>query len=236
MSATTVDGSGEVRVRSAASRPGTRSRGTSCDSSSPSTTSVWRACFHSTGLNAGTPLEMASTPVIAVLPEASACSATNIGTPARNPRPAPVAVTACSGATSDPVSDRITPDHEQRHDARDEHVGRCREELARLAHPSEVPVGDQRDERHRHLDAERSGRGHQRDERGDAGRHRHGDRQDVVRQQGDAGHLRGDQPEVVLGDDVGAAGRGIRLDRLAVAEHQDRQDGDDRRRTAARSG
>ena len=36
-------------------------------------TSVWRACFHSTGLKAGTPLEMASTPVMAAPPEAKAC-------------------------------------------------------------------------------------------------------------------------------------------------------------------
>ena len=54
-------------------------------------------------------MEIASTPVIAVLPEASACSATNIGTPARKPSPAPVAVTACCGATSEPVSPRCAP-------------------------------------------------------------------------------------------------------------------------------
>ena len=52
--------------------------------SSPSATRVCLACFHSTGLNAGTPLEIASTPVIAVLPEANACSATNAATPSAN--------------------------------------------------------------------------------------------------------------------------------------------------------
>ncbi len=35
---------------------------------------VSRACFHSTGLKAGTPLEMASTPVMAAPPEAKAWS------------------------------------------------------------------------------------------------------------------------------------------------------------------
>ncbi len=43
-------------------------------SSTPMTMSVSRACFHSIGLKAGTPLEMASTPVMAAPPEAKACS------------------------------------------------------------------------------------------------------------------------------------------------------------------
>ena len=32
-------------------------------------TSVWRACFHAGSWNAGTPLEMASTPVTAAPPD-----------------------------------------------------------------------------------------------------------------------------------------------------------------------
>ena len=36
----------------------------------------------------------------------------------------------------------------------------------------------------------------------------------------------GMQAEVVLGDDVGAAGGRVGLDRLAVAEHQDHEHGD----------
>src|SRR5262245_41075424 len=75
--------------------------------SKPSATSVWRACFHSIGRNAGTPLEIASTPVIAVLPDASACSATNIGTSANADRVPPV-VTG-GGTTIDPVAARTTP-------------------------------------------------------------------------------------------------------------------------------
>ena len=39
-----------------------------------------------------------------------------------------------------------------------------------------------------------------------AGRHRHGDGEDVVGEQRHAGDLGRQQPEVVLGDDVGAAG------------------------------
>ena len=40
-------------------------------------TRVVRAFFHAGSLNAGTPLEMASTPVTAAPPEAKACSTTN---------------------------------------------------------------------------------------------------------------------------------------------------------------
>ncbi len=47
-------------------------------SSRPMTTSVSRACLASGALNAGTPLEMASTPVMAAPPEAKACSTSTI--------------------------------------------------------------------------------------------------------------------------------------------------------------
>ncbi len=46
-------------------------------SSTPITIRVERAFFHSGGLKAGTPLEIASTPVIAAPPEAKACSSRN---------------------------------------------------------------------------------------------------------------------------------------------------------------
>ncbi len=39
-------------------------------------TRVWRACFHAGSRNAGTPLEMASTPVTAEPPEAKALAST----------------------------------------------------------------------------------------------------------------------------------------------------------------
>ena len=50
-------------------------------------TSVWRACFHAGSLNAGTPFEMASTPVTAAPPEAKACSTSNSFTPSSSPTP-----------------------------------------------------------------------------------------------------------------------------------------------------
>ena len=40
------------------------------------TTSVWRAFFHAGSWNAGTPLEIASTPVTAAPPEANALAST----------------------------------------------------------------------------------------------------------------------------------------------------------------
>ena len=52
------------------------------------TTSVVRALRHSGGRKAGTPLEMASTPVTAAPPEAKACSTTNRAAPMKSPSPA----------------------------------------------------------------------------------------------------------------------------------------------------
>ena len=40
------------------------------------TTRVWRACFHAGSRKAGTPLEIASTPVTAEPPEANALAST----------------------------------------------------------------------------------------------------------------------------------------------------------------
>ena len=51
-------------------------------------TSVCRALRHDGSLNAGTPLEMASTPVTAAPPEANACSTTYKPAPMRRPSPA----------------------------------------------------------------------------------------------------------------------------------------------------
>ena len=50
-------------------------------------TSVERAFFHSGCLNAGTPFEIASTPVTAAPPEANARKTTNSAAPMNNPLP-----------------------------------------------------------------------------------------------------------------------------------------------------
>ena len=69
---------------------------------------VFCALRHSGGLKAGTPFEIASTPVIAALPEASACSAMKSGTPASSPSPCPLVAAACPGSR-DPVASRTSP-------------------------------------------------------------------------------------------------------------------------------
>ena len=189
---------------------------------------VFWAFRHSGALNAGTPFEIASTPVIAVLPDASACSAMKRGTPASSPRPCRVRGHGLAARLEGPGREPHEPDHDQRHDAEDEHVGGSGEDLARLPDASQVPERDQADEadRHRHPeDVEARRRG---DDRRDPGRDRHRDGEHVVGQERHAGHLRRQQPEVVLRHDVRAAGRGIRLDRLPVAEDQDREHADDR--------
>ena len=85
-----------------------------------------------------------------------------------------------------------------------------------LPHASQVPPGDDPDEHDREphpirVEARRRG-----DDRRDAGRDRDRDGEDVVGEQGDAGELRGEESEVVLRDDVRAAGARVGLDRLAV--------------------
>ena len=66
-----------------------------------------------------------------------------------------------------------------------------------------------------------------------AGGHRNGDGEHVVGEQRHSGDLSGKQTEVVAGDDVGAAGRRVGLDRLSVrqdeeAEHDEQGDRDRR--------
>src|SRR5438045_9091744 len=53
----------------------------------PMITSVWRAFFHDGSRNAGTPLEIASTPVTAAPPDANALSMTNSAAPRNRPSP-----------------------------------------------------------------------------------------------------------------------------------------------------
>ena len=114
------------------------------------TTRVVRAFFHDGSLNAGTPLEMASTPVTAAPPEAKACSTTNsVGAVEQH---AVDALPARHGAL-DRARDlrlrqrrrstyltRPTPSRMRHVD--DEEVGRDGEGLARLLHAPEVAAGD----------------------------------------------------------------------------------------------
>ncbi len=222
---------GDDGLRLASARPGASSRGTRgprniTPSRLPIHISVVRAFRHSGGLNAGTPLEIASTPVTAAPPEANACRIRK--------RPiAPVVSATSAGMGSgcrSPASDLARPDAEEQEHHHDEEVGRDGEHPPGLPHPPQVAPGDDPDERDREPDAVRveprdGGR-----DRGHAGRHRDRHREDVIGQQRDPGQLRGQEPEVVLRDDVGATGARVGLDRLAVGEQEDRQHGQDAER------
>src|SRR3981081_1075473 len=89
------------------------------------TVRVVRAFFHSGGWKAGTPSEIASTPVSAVQPEANALSSRKMLT-------CRVACREMSGPPPD-------GDHREHHeDAGDEEVGRRREDAPRLADAAQV--------------------------------------------------------------------------------------------------
>jgi hypothetical protein len=115
------------------------------------------------------------------------------------------------------------PDAEQGDHAADEEVGGQREHPARFPHASQVPERDEHDEEHRDRHRVRRQARHDGGQRRGAGRHGHGDGEDVVGQERHAGDLGGQQPEVVPRDDVGATRARVRLDRLTVREDQERQ-------------
>ena len=112
-------------------------------------TSVWRAFFHDGSLKAGTPLEMASTPVTAAPPDGE-----GVQHEERHPTAAtPAASSACSGSRAmqlEAAAERglvdAVADHERHGD--DEEVGRDGEDLPGLLHAPEVAEGDDGDEAH----------------------------------------------------------------------------------------
>ena len=106
-----------------------------------------RAFFHAGSWKAGTPLEMASTPVTAAPPEAKARSTTNSAAPMNSPSPgvpiltSPVLVQRL-GVGRWPMASRTTPDDQQHDHVDEEEVGRDGEDLARLLHAAQVAEGD----------------------------------------------------------------------------------------------
>ena len=122
------------------------------------------------------------------------------------------------------------PEQDQRSDHREEQVRRRGEDPSRLLDAAQVADSDQRDEEQTHGHAELMQRRDRGDDGGDARRHRDRHGEHVVRQQRDPRDLRRHQTEVVLRDDVRASRGRVGLDRLAVAEHQDRQHPDDHER------
>src|SRR5438309_609612 len=115
------------------------------------------------------------------------------------------------------------PDDQDREDSCDEQVRRAGEDPSGLLDPAKVPQGDERYEANGERNPQEVERRSRRDDRRDPRRDRDGDGQYVVGEERYTGYLGRDQTEVVLGHYVGAAGGRVGLDRLAVAEHQDRE-------------
>ena len=104
-----------------------------------------------------------------------------------------------------------------------EEVGGDGEDPARLLHAPQVAVHHDGDEPEGDGDAEGAQRVEGGDERRGAGRHRDRHGEDVADEQGCTRDLRGHDAEVVARDEVGATGRRVGLDRLAVRQDQQRQ-------------
>ena len=137
-------------------------------------------------------------------------------------------------AATSPLSTRHVPIPIERQRGDNEEVRRDREDAARLADASQVPDHQQRDESERQLHAVDVPVGECRCERRDARRDADRHRQDVVDQQRAGGDERRHFAEVVLRDDVRAAARRVRVDRLAIGEDHDRQNRCDHERDRAR--
>jgi hypothetical protein len=101
-----------------------------------------------------------------------------------------------------------------------EEVGGNGEGFAGFLHAFEVAAGDDQEEEDGQWQHEWRQCGDGRRGGGGPGGGGHGGGEDVAEEEGDAGHLGPRGAEVVLGHDVGAAGAGICLDGLAVAEDQ----------------
>ena len=122
-------------------------------------------------------------------------------------------------------ADQTERDHAD--DADQEEVGRHGEDAARFPNPAQVEQRHQDDESQTERDPMVAELRHRRGQRGHAGgdADRHGD--DVAEQERGAGGQGRQLPKVVLGHDVGAAARRVRLDRLPVGDADDQEQGDD---------
>ncbi len=122
------------------------------------------------------------------------------------------------------------PDADERDQREHIHIGGAREEPPGLLHAPQVADGHQRDEEDAHRDAELLGRRERGRDRGNAGRHRHGDREHVVDEQRAARDERGRDAEVLPRHDVRAAAARIGEEGLAVARRDDGEQHDDDQR------
>ncbi len=188
------------------------------------TPALWLRGF----LNAVMPLEMASTPVRAVVPLEKAWRRRKRDTAVSSPCTSS-GWRVGNGAEGSRQGAHKTAADGESHGA-DEEVGRHGEDEARFLDSAEIHVHHEEDEADTESDAvieERWKRG------GDLGHARgygHGHGQDVVRKEGGPGDLRRDLAEVVARDDVGAATTRVGVDGLFVGDRDDDQQHDDRHR------
>ena len=202
---------------------------------------VAAAFFDSGRLNAGTALEIASTPVRATAPDENARMRAKSVTPVAS-LPCSVKWSSCSWLTGRRCSspEKRLPQPPQDEQAEDPHVdvGGDGEDLARFLESPEVAHRHEDDEGQAELDPVL---GQRLDGRGDgehAGRDRHRHGQHVVDEEGGAGHQRRGLAEILPADDVRAPAARVGEDRLPVAEHHDgqQQHHDDRDRDQIAEG
>ena len=144
--------------------------------------------------------------------------------PPRKGRGSDLVVLGCLHVARE-VPPEAQPDDAEHAD--DEAVGGKGEDSPALLDAPQVHESHEANDRHAQSHSVgvhgREGAGDGRDPGGDA----HGHRQDVVDQQRGPRHLGWQFPQVLPGDDIGAAAAGIGEDRLAVAHGQDHQQQDD---------
>ena len=174
---------------------------------------VSAAFFDSGGLNAGTPLAIASTPVSATEPPANALRSSR--TPSVS---VPNGTASGSGGTGTavPLTIRTSADRHDRQRKADEQIGRHGEDVPRLAQPAEVGDRDEGDRDERDLDPDVVGAREDRLDLGDRRRGRDRDRHHVVDEEGGGGDEPEDRGEVRPGDDVRAAAVRVRPTDLAI--------------------
>ena len=191
--------------------------------------SVVAAFFDSGRRNAGTPLEIASTPVSATAPDEKPRSRMNkLSDPpdsfTSGQRLVPVERDRLDAA--EPTEPRLRqPEEHHRGDDDDVGVRREREQAARLLDPAQVRERDEQDDHEADRDAmlREPVELRNRDDGGDAGRDRHRDGEDVVDEQRRARDQRRVLAEVLAADDVGTATARVGEDRLPVRRRDERE-------------
>ena len=161
----------------------------------PITISVRAALVGCGRRNAGTPFEIASTPVSALQPDANARRMTISPTLAASPTGA--ASGTCAVGQPDTTPAHETDRHE-RPDRGDERVRGQRERVSRLAHASQVDEHEQHQHREAECDRVRRKLGNGRRDGEHARGDRHGGGEDVVGQQRGGGDESGGAPRFSL--------------------------------------